>query len=82
MKKQTENKKQEIKGSNYLNLGLYAFAGLGIEALYAFLLEPALYGTTMENWNAAQMSMHWILTCTTWGIIAFALIKGAGTIRI
>lgn len=28
---------QKVKGHNYLFLALYAFAGLGMEALYAFL---------------------------------------------
>lgn len=73
----TDEKKQEIKGSSYLTLGLYAFAGLGMEALYAFLIEPALYGTAMENWNAGQTIIHWCLTCITWGIFAFVLIKKA-----
>lgn len=87
MKKQSETKNQNkellgalpagIKGGSYLNLGLYAFAGLGMEAVYAFLLEPVLYGTAMENWNAGQTIAHWLLTCATWGIIAFALIKSA-----
>ena len=31
------------KGLDYLNLALWAFAGLGVEVIYAFLLEPFLY---------------------------------------
>lgn len=31
------------KGMDYLNLALWAFAGLGVEVIYAFLLEPFLY---------------------------------------
>ena len=30
------------KGTDYLWLALYAFCGLGMEALYAYLLEPIL----------------------------------------
>ena len=36
------------RGWGILSLGLDAFAGLGLEVVYAFLLEPLLYGGTME----------------------------------
>ena len=32
-----------ISGSDYFSLGLDAFWGLGLEVLYAYLLEPVLY---------------------------------------
>lgn len=77
----TQNKtadgNRKVSGGSYLNLGLYAFAGLGMEALYAYLLEPVLYGKTMENWSGGQTILHWIITCITWGIFAFVLIKKA-----
>ena len=69
------SKRKEAKGIHYLNFALYAFAGLGIEALYAFFLEPAIYGCTMEEWNVTQSISHWILTCITWGVIAYLLVK-------
>ncbi len=65
------------KGSDYLCLGLYAFAGLGMEALYAYLLEPALYGASMSEWTERQTIFHWIITCITWGIFAYVLVKKA-----
>ncbi|MCH5263453.1 MAG: hypothetical protein J1F42_11100 [Lachnospiraceae bacterium] len=65
----------EHKGMDYLWLGLYAFCGLGMEALYAYLLEPILYGAPMQEWTTAQIIMHWIATCITWGIFATVLIK-------
>lgn len=67
---QNQNKKtktkQEVKGSDFLGLALYAFAGLGMEVIYAYLLEPIIYGGSMENWSAGQTICHWIVTCITW----------------
>lgn len=66
---------KKAKGINYLCLGLYAFAGLGIEAVYAFLLEPIIYGCNMTDWNVKQMIIHWIITCITWGIVTYIILK-------
>lgn len=68
-------REKKIKGMDYFGLGLYAFGGLGMEALYAYLLEPLLYGGPMQEWSPAQTIMHWILTCVTWGIFAAVLIR-------
>lgn len=65
----------KIKGSDYLGLGIWAFGGLGMEAVYAYLLEPMLYGGPMQAWTQGQTIMHWILTCITWGIFAAVLMK-------
>lgn len=73
------NMDKKITGMDYLGLGLYAFGGLGMEVLYAYLLEPALYGRTMQEWSPAQTIMHWIITCITWGIFAAVLIRKSGT---
>lgn len=73
------NAEKKIKGMDYLGLGLYAFGGLGMEILYAYLLEPMLYGGPMQGWSPVQMIMHWILTCITWGIFAAVLIRTSGT---
>ena len=78
MKEKKENRKEKIMGGDYLALGLYAFAGLGMEVLYAYLLEPVLYGAPMQDWSNTQTIIHWILTCITWGTFAFILIKKSG----
>lgn len=44
---------KEYKGMDYLSLGMYAFMGLGMEVLYAFWLEPLLYGVPMEEFSVA-----------------------------
>ena len=67
----------KVKGSDFLWLGLYAFAGLGMEVVYAYFLEPALYGVSMESFTPGQTVCHWILTCITWGIFAYVLIRKA-----
>lgn len=62
-------------GWNYFNLSMLAFAGLGIEALYAFLIEPMIYGSQMQEWNPGQTIAHWIITCITWGLVSCLLIR-------
>ena len=70
-----ESKKVEVKGFDYLSLALYAFGGLGIEAIYAFLLEPMIYGKQMADWTVSQNIIHWVVTCITWGIITWLIIR-------
>lgn len=82
----TENKaepvtmdgKEKITGLDYLVLALYAFAGLGMEVLYAFVLEPVIYGVSMQDFSTAQTILHWIVTCATWGLFAYVLIGKSG----
>lgn len=63
------------KGINYMELALLAFGGLGIEALYAFMLEPFIYGSDMNEWNTIQIIIHWCITCITWILVAGYIIK-------
>ena len=77
-KKIIRENKAKITGMDYLGLALYAFGGLGMEVLYAFLLEPAIYGTQMQDWTDVQAIIHWIITCITWGIFVYVLIKKSG----
>lgn len=76
--KETEN--AVGKGGDFLSLALYAFAGLGVEMLYAYLLEPLIYGGTIgmqdfSAWSDGQSILHWTITCITWGIIGYLLVK-------
>lgn len=70
-----EEKITHVKGINYLCLALFAFAGLGVEVIYAFLLEPIIYGQQLADWNVSQVIMHWIITCITWGVITYVILK-------
>ena len=66
---------RKITGMDYFGLALYAFGGLGMEAIYAYLLEPMFYGAPMQEWSSAQVIVHWIMTCITWGLFALVLIR-------
>lgn len=68
---------KKASGFDYLMLAFLAFGGLGIEVLYALLIEPMIYGAQMLNWTTPQIICHWILTCFTWGIIAFLLCRSS-----
>lgn len=69
--------KVNVKGSDYLSLALYAFMGLGMEIVLAFLLEPRIYGAEMQDWATWQNIAHWIMTCSIWGIFIYKIIKAA-----
>ncbi len=64
-------------GWNFLSLAVTAFGGLGIEMLYAFILEPVLFGAQMGSWSDGQSIMHWILTCVTWAAVGIWLVRSA-----
>lgn len=64
-------------GWNFLSLAVTAFGGLGIEMLYAFILEPVLFGAQMGSWSDGQSIMHWILTCATWAAVGIWLVRSA-----
>lgn len=66
---------RNVRGFDYLSLAILVFGGLGMEALYAFLLEPMIYGAQMSDWTTPQIICHWILTCITWGIFTFVLCR-------
>jgi len=62
------------KGFFYLAMALLAFAGIGLEVILAFGLEPVLYGAELKDWTVSQNIIHWILTCILWGASAFGVI--------
>lgn len=64
---------QKKRGFDYLLLSLTAFGGLGIEMLYAYLIEPMIYGKQMQEWSQMQSIIHWTVTCITWGLVAIYL---------
>lgn len=64
-------------GWRYLSLALCAFAGLGLEAVLAFGVEPMLYGCGMGEWSTVQCILHWVMTCALWGAVIVWLVKRA-----
>ena len=65
------------KGWNFFAYALIAFAGLGIEVLLAFFLEPVIYGCAMNEWSTWQNISHWIMTCICWGLMSYFLIRAS-----
>lgn len=74
----TKNNTEKMTGMSYLNLALYAFMGLGMEVVYAYVAEPFLYGVPMQEFSSGQLIAHWIITCVTWGLFAHVLVKKSG----
>jgi len=70
-------KKEKNLGAEYFSLALDACGGLGLEMLYAYLLAPAIYGHALSDFTSMQSILHWIVTCITWGITAFLLLRYA-----
>lgn len=69
--------KKEVTGWDFLSLALIAFGGLGMEVLYAYFLEPMIYGAGMGEWTTGQTLSHWTLTCLTWGAFGWYVIRTA-----
>ncbi len=68
---------KKVRGIHFLLLAFYAFLGLGIEAFYGYLIEPLIYGSQINDWNTPQYIIHWSVTCITWGIITFLILKAS-----
>lgn len=69
---------KKATGIDFLILALLAFAGLGLELLLAFAIEPVLYGASMREWSDLQNILHWMFTCILWGgtsLVLFWLAK-------
>ncbi|TDT45633.1 hypothetical protein [Fonticella tunisiensis] len=64
-------------GFNFFCLSLCAFAGLGLEALLAFLIEPFIYGKSLNEFSITESILHWVLTCIIWAVVSLVLIKAA-----
>lgn len=66
---------KKLTGMKCIMFVLIAFAGLGIEVALAFLIEPIVYGSSMNNWNTFQNIAHWIITCISWGFVSYFIIN-------
>lgn len=66
---------KKLTGIKCLMFVLIAFLGLGIEVILAFLIEPLLYGSSMNNWTTFENIVHWILTCISWGFVGYFIIN-------
>lgn len=72
-KKTTATKK--LTGMECFTSALTAFGGLGLEMLLAYVIESAIYGVEMGEFNTVQHILHWIITCAVWGAVSVWLVK-------
>lgn len=66
--------KRSIAPSEYLYLGLYAFAGFGLEILLAMVL-PQILGVPQSQYGVLQHCIYWVLTSILWGSVCLGLVK-------
>ena len=64
-------------GWKYLILAMLAFAGLGMEVILAFFLEPLIYQAPMQSWTDLQNISHWVITCAVWGLLSWGIVRFA-----
>jgi hypothetical protein len=64
---------KKIGASDFLALGLYAFAGFGLEIVLSLLLVN-VFGVESSEYTLVQHCIHWTLTCILWGAMAIVLI--------
>lgn len=65
---------KKIGASDYLGLGLYAFAGFGLEVVLSMLL-PEIFGVKWSEYTLIHHCIHWLLTCILWASTALFLIR-------
>jgi hypothetical protein len=65
---------KKVHASDYLALGLYAFAGFGFEVVLSMLL-PTILGVKGSEYTLVHHCIHWTLTCLLWGSMALFLIR-------
>lgn len=64
---------KKITAGDFLALGLYAFAGFGLEILLSLLL-PTVLGVKSSDYTTLQHCIHWTLTCVLWGAMTLLLL--------
>lgn len=67
-------REKKIGATDYLALGLYAFAGFGLEVVLSMVL-PSILGVGSSEYTLVHHCIHWVLTCILWGSIALFLIR-------
>lgn len=61
----------------YFEFAMLAFGGLGIEVLYAYWLEPLIYGHSMREFTTTERIIHWSVTIITWLVVAAFIARSA-----
>lgn len=63
-----------VRGSDFLYLALYAFAGFAFELLLVNLIEPAM-GLDPDALTTGQSIVHWLITGAVWVLVGVILIR-------
>jgi len=66
---------KDRKGLPFFLFSLFAFAGLGLEVILAFFIEPFFYGKELNDFSTIENILHWIFTCVLWATVTYLLIK-------
>ncbi len=67
--------KNLVKWTDYLNLGLYTFLGLGMEVVLISIIEPFIFKAKSSQFTTSQTIIHWIATIVIWGLFAYYITK-------
>ncbi|MDE5817846.1 MAG: hypothetical protein K2I07_00775 [Lachnospiraceae bacterium] len=65
---------KKATGINYIILAMLAFACLGLEVVLAFWIEPIIWGSQINEWTDLQTIIHWVVTCSLWGVASCCII--------
>lgn len=68
---------EEISGRKYMRLALLTVVGFCLEFVLAFVVEPLVFGVSLNEYSTPQYITHWIATCVLWGIVGWWLIVTA-----
>lgn len=68
---------KKVSGIKYIALAILAFASFGLEVLLAFVIEPIIYGASIDEWTDLQNVIHWVITCILWGTASWFIIQFA-----
>lgn len=64
----------ECSGWKYIRLALLAVIGFCLEFVLAFIVEPLVFGVSLNEYSASQYIIHWMVSCVLWGIVGWWLI--------
>lgn len=65
---------KKITATDFLALGLYAFAGFGLEIILSMIL-PGVLGVESADYTLIHHCIHWTLTCALWGAMTLFLLR-------
>ena len=64
-----------MEGFRFLLYGLEVFGVIGFELLWGYGIEPLIYKRGVNDFNTWQMIVHWVVTCSAWGLGALLVVK-------